>query len=81
MCWRSVCHGEKRKPVPGKRGVSYVNAFLLPHPAICDRKGGISPRAVFSSIALNLPQIHADAGTLAEATNGLKLDLAYGGDG
>ncbi|HAX5444776.1 TPA: ATP-dependent RNA helicase RhlB [Escherichia coli O157] len=53
---------------------------LLSHPAIADRKVN-QPRALIMAPTRELAvQIHADAEPLAEAT-GLKLGLAYGGDG
>ncbi len=54
--------------------------YLLSHPAIADRKVN-QPRALIMAPTRELAvQIHADAEPLAEAT-GLKLGLAYGGDG
>ncbi|EBV9642742.1 ATP-dependent RNA helicase RhlB, partial [Salmonella enterica subsp. enterica serovar Hadar] len=54
--------------------------YLLSHPAIDDRKVN-QPRALIMAPTRELAvQIHADAEPLAQAT-GLKLGLAYGGDG
>ncbi len=54
--------------------------YLLSHPAIADRKVN-QPRALIMAPTRELAvQIHADAEPLAQAT-GLKLGLAYGGDG
>ena len=54
--------------------------YLLSHPAIADRQVN-QPRALIMAPTRELAvQIHADAEPLAQAT-GLKLGLAYGGDG
>ncbi len=54
--------------------------YLLSHPAIDDRKVN-QPRALIMAPTRELAvQIHADAEPLAQTT-GLKLGLAYGGDG
>jgi len=54
--------------------------YLLSHPAIADRKVN-QPRALIMAPTRELAvQIHADAEPLAQST-GLKLGLAYGGDG
>lgn len=54
--------------------------YLLSHPAIADRKVN-QPRALIMAPTRELAvQIHADAEPLAQTT-GLKLGLAYGGDG
>ena len=54
--------------------------YLLTHPAIADRQVN-QPRALIMAPTRELAvQIHADAEPLAQAT-GLKLGLAYGGDG
>ncbi|MDU7916344.1 MAG: ATP-dependent RNA helicase RhlB [Klebsiella grimontii] len=54
--------------------------YLLTHPAIADRQVN-QPRALIMAPTRELAvQIHADAEPLAQST-GLKLGLAYGGDG
>ncbi len=70
----------RRKPVPENDGVPDVNVSLPSHPASADRQVN-QPRALIMASTRELAvQIHADAEPLAAAT-GLKLGLAYGGDG